>query len=493
MDKVINVLHVNSADLLGRRFNGYDLIDDLKPYGIKCSLITLEKKSNNGAVHQLLTSNKELLCQNIITQHSIDYSFDKTIYPWAEKIISSSEFSKCDIIHLHLIHNNLISFLDIKRIAALKPTVWTWHDPWPLTGHCIHPLDCDLWKSGCEVCPHLNYQFLLNNDTSKNLWKAKFLAAQNSPVHIVYASNFMKNLAFQSPIGRNFRHQHKIPFGIQVPNSTSLSKKTSREQLSIGDDETVIFFRHDDVILKGTYFILEALRLIEDTSNITLLTVGPMDLPDDITNRYKTIQNAWTDNEEDFFNIFNAADIFVMPSLAESFGLMALEAMALSIPVIVFKGTALEEIVDPPNCGLAAEYRSATSLAEKIILLANDKTLRKKMGASGKFRQANHFSKDSYLNNLVALYRSIPLFSAASDPQKLSPLEHAAKLAENFDRIASDKDIDTYEVHYKTMHDTYYAMAVKEPTILILKKLHIVGIFVWIKKILKKIYWHVNS
>ena len=62
-----------------------------------------------------------------------------------------------DIIHLHNIHGYYINikllFKYLKK--ANKPVVWTFHDCWPITGHCVHfeYSGCDKWKSECSKCP----------------------------------------------------------------------------------------------------------------------------------------------------------------------------------------------------------------------------------------------------------------------------------------------------------------------------------------------------
>lgn len=55
----LKVLHINNTDLAGRRFNGYDLIDDLKPYGVECRQLVLEKKSTSPAVSEILNTRRK--------------------------------------------------------------------------------------------------------------------------------------------------------------------------------------------------------------------------------------------------------------------------------------------------------------------------------------------------------------------------------------------------------------------------------------------------
>jgi len=60
--------------------------------------------------------------------------------------------------------------------------------------------------------------------------------------------------------------------------------------------------------------------------------------------KYGVVTPGWIDGE-DLAIALSAADVFVMPSIQEAFGLMAVEAMACGTPVIVFDGTALPGVI----------------------------------------------------------------------------------------------------------------------------------------------------
>lgn len=80
---------------------------------------------------------------------------------------------------------------------------------------------------------------------------------------------------------------------------------------------------------------------------------------------------------------YNSLDIFVLPSLKEGFGNMALEAMAAGVPVVATKRTSLPEVVG--DAGLLAEPTVA-AMAEKITRLIDNENLRKKLSRAGRER-----------------------------------------------------------------------------------------------------------
>jgi glycosyltransferase involved in cell wall biosynthesis len=87
--------------------------------------------------------------------------------------------------------------------------------------------------------------------------------------------------------------------------------------------------------------------------------------------------------------------VVVVPSIIESFGQVAAEALASETPVICFKVSGLVDIVEEPKSGLLAEPYLASSLADQLeILIRMPKTLRKTMGKNGRDHVVQNFSRE---------------------------------------------------------------------------------------------------
>ena len=86
-------------------------------------------------------------------------------------------------------------------------------------------------------------------------------------------------------------------------------------------------------------------------------------------------------------------DIFVVPSISDSetFGVSAVEASACSLPVIVSNIGGLPEVVINGKTGFLVEPKNIDDLTEKLLILINDKMMRKKMGEEGRnYVEANY-------------------------------------------------------------------------------------------------------
>ncbi|GGF63771.1 hypothetical protein GCM10007301_24450 [Azorhizobium oxalatiphilum] len=98
--------------------------------------------------------------------------------------------------------------------------------------------------------------------------------------------------------------------------------------------------------------------------------------------------------EEELRGFFHACDVFVSPSRYESFGLVFVEAMMFSKPVIGCKVGGMVDVIAENETGLLAQPGDAGSLRAALVQLLNDAGLRAAMGAAGRRRYEAHFSRE---------------------------------------------------------------------------------------------------
>jgi glycosyltransferase involved in cell wall biosynthesis len=113
------------------------------------------------------------------------------------------------------------------------------------------------------------------------------------------------------------------------------------------------------------------------------------------------------DFREDALSLINAADLFVLPSLAEPFGLVLLEAMALGRAVIATRAGGPLEIVEHNRTGMLVTPSAAEEMTGAILKLVNDAELRAAMGRAGRSRFEEHFSAESMARAMIAVYRQV--------------------------------------------------------------------------------------
>lgn len=400
----MRILQINDNDLPGRRFNGYDLNCYLRDFGYSVSQAVMVKQSQDENVH-LITH--DLAFRSQIIELERRYALHNVLNPYGKLLQEQPYFQAADIVHYHLVHNHLLSLLDMPELFAAKPSVWTWHDPWAVTGHCIHPKDCQGWKTGCAPCPHPEEQFSLRRDTAGALWEMKLRAYRQMDADIVVSSDFMLSFARNSPLGQCFPRVHKIPFGIQTEDFGTHSREQARETLGIPRECFVIAYRCETNPYKGTGYIYSALKRFRERKSITLLSIGNSEPPSSVQRAFSSIHLGWQNDPQVLADFYSACDVFLMPSIAESFGLMAVEAMASCRPVICFEGTALPAVTHAPDCGIAVPKGDDAALYEAILRLMRNPEEARSRGERGKALTEKEYRFADYVRRHEELYLDV--------------------------------------------------------------------------------------
>ena len=105
--------------------------------------------------------------------------------------------------------------------------------------------------------------------------------------------------------------------------------------------------------------------------------------------------------------LYTECDIFVAPSLSESFGLIYIEAMVHAKPVVAFRAAAIPEVVEHGETGLLAALKDVSSLANALTTLAQDGELRRDMGRRGYQRAITKFSAQGMVEATLACYQQL--------------------------------------------------------------------------------------
>ncbi len=153
---------------------------------------------------------------------------------------------------------------------------------------------------------------------------------------------------------------------------------------------------------KGVDVLLSALEIMGD--KVHAILVGGSVLEDTIET-FVLPQNAtlvgWK-NSNQLQCYFDSANVFVMPSRWEGFGLIVAEAMRAGLPVVASKVGGLVEVVDDGVTGILVEPESPTALATAI--LSTDRESLIKMGKAGKERIAVNFSMQRLHDEMMDVY-----------------------------------------------------------------------------------------
>lgn len=403
----MKILQVNNTDFQGSAYNGHELQISLNEVGVETEELVLYKRTDCEKAKSFCTE-REILWQQQCNLFESYTGMLNLFEPFGEKIRNTRQFLDADIVHYQLIHNHVISLQTFVTMCKMKPSVWTIHDLWAVTGHCIHPLECKEWERKCIDCPKLEDPFFaLQYPKADELWRVKEKIYKQINPDIVVASNFTKRYIEQSPLTRHFTHVHKIPFGLDTDTLIFFDKKKEKKEMGIPLENVVISFRLNTSKLKGVKYLVDAIEKMQQ-KQITILAVdeGDSSMLDSLRAKCQVIELG-EQNREGMAKFYQVTDIFVMPSLAETFGLMAVEAMAYKCVVVVFENTVLPEIIFAPECGISVPFLDVDTLAETLDYLVTSPQERIRRGELGSKLTSENYKYKDYVNKHIELYDEI--------------------------------------------------------------------------------------
>jgi L-malate glycosyltransferase len=103
----------------------------------------------------------------------------------------------------------------------------------------------------------------------------------------------------------------------------------------------------------------------------------------------------------------SVADLFLLPSQSESFGLSALEAMACETPVIATRVGGVPEVVEEGGCGYLFEVGDVNGMAEAALRTLSDDDERERLGKRGREIAVSRFATENIIPQYEALYREV--------------------------------------------------------------------------------------
>lgn len=321
-----------------------------------------------------------------------------------KRLIKYLETEKPDIVHLHNLHanyiniNQLLSYLAKKNIA----TILTLHDCWFFTGKCFHftMCGCEKWKIGCGKCPQNKEDVKsLFWDKSKQVFKdkkEKFQAIQN--LTIVGCSDWIKNLAKESPI---FRNKQLVRIYNGVDTDIFHPKKENKFRETYG--------------LTGQFIILGmANKWLQDMNKETFRKIRETLLPDELIvivgcseeqkselkQYFNVLSIGYISNRNKLAEIYSAADVFVNMTFEDTLPTVNMESICCGTPVITYNSCGSPELISPGITGYVIPQKSVKELRNAINRIKQGFIDKEKCAYVGK----NKFDKRRQYKEYLQLY-----------------------------------------------------------------------------------------
>jgi glycosyltransferase involved in cell wall biosynthesis len=316
----------------------------------------------------------------------------------------------CDIVHLHWAS---LDFLDVGSFLSVMsergiPVVWTLHDVWPATGGCHYTGGCARFDSGCGNCPQRGSTD--PDDLSARIFRRKQQAVgafldKSGCLRVVGNSQWTGRQAAASGI-LGVCPVSVIHYGLDADVFRPVAGSGMRETLGISADAPVVLFVAENVAdqRKGMAHLVKALQRVRQVCpNVRLVCAGRM-ADSHHFEGLPVVQVGSIDNDHLLALLFSSADVFVIPSVEEAFGLTALESMACGTPVVGFDTGGIPDMVRPGKTGLLAPVGDVDALAKAIQTIIEDDALRQRMAAECRETVLREFTLERQATAYVGLY-----------------------------------------------------------------------------------------
>jgi D-inositol-3-phosphate glycosyltransferase len=215
-----------------------------------------------------------------------------------------------------------------------------------------------------------------------------------------------------------------IPPGVDLERFQPIPKDVAKKRVGIPCGDTNILFAGRIEPLKGIDTMLRAMALIQQRRpevlhNACMAIIGGDPWADDLDEEMARLQQLRTDldihdlvtflgaKDQDLLpNYYAAAEMVVMPSHYESFGMVALEAMAMGTPVIASEVGGLAHLVKHGVTGYHVPSRDPEALAARIYELLSNQDCRQVLGQQAR-DYARRYDWANIVNRMMAVYEEV--------------------------------------------------------------------------------------
>tara|TARA_Y200000002_G_C22674023_1_gene661285 strand:- start:57 stop:1313 length:1257 start_codon:yes stop_codon:yes gene_type:complete len=316
-------------------------------------------------------------------------------------VLKTFEKTQDRLFHLHWINNDTLSVFDFNKIPS--GSVVTLHDEWLYCGseHYYKILD----KNNDFI---YGYPYFTKNvfgiHWNSFIWKVKYkkLSHRRDLIYTV-SSKWMLERAKSSAILKESDVRllpNPIDTNVFTP-SPSNEVKSFRDILNIDNDCFIFVYgaiSGKKNKLKGIDLLIMAIKLLQSKNlNIPISKIVLIDFGGSKGNcelyGFRNISLGHINDTTYLAKLYSLADCVIVPSMVESFGQIAAEALSCSTPVVSFDTSGLKDIVLNGSIGLLAKSFSVDSLCSKLhTMIEIPKETRVIMGQNGRKHIIKNFS-----------------------------------------------------------------------------------------------------
>jgi glycosyltransferase involved in cell wall biosynthesis len=299
-----------------------------------------------------------------------------------------------DVLHVHAVHNSLWNHDTLARVPRHVPTVWTFHDHWGFSPESY------LYETPEGALVRLKPD---GADREEAMRRRRAYFSSRQRLRLVANSRAVADRA-REHLGIDAQ---VIYYGLSLDLFTAIEPGVARRALAIPEHAFVLGFSADyrgDPI-KGFDVLRRAIAGIEAPTYA--LAVGTGSPGDDRVGNCSIRLLGRIDNPRLQAIVYSAADVFVVPSLGEALGQVAMESIACGTPVLASNVGGLPEVVRPGETGWLFPPGDAGSLRRSIEELVADRDRTAVLRPSCRKFAERSFSLERQADDYMKLYAGV--------------------------------------------------------------------------------------
>ena len=398
------------------------LMAALKKNGVEVKMLVRDKQTEDSnvvsinknfyiKVINIFRFLRERLVIWINNRFSKDNLFAVSIADTGNNLINNELVQQADIIHIHWINQGFLSLPDLEKLVTSgKPVVWTMHDQWAYTGICHYTGGCDEFANLCSHCPKLMYSG--KHDLSYKTFKKKENLYKSGNITFVGCSKWITNEAKRSFLCREI-NMVSIPNPIDIKIYTKQNKDKTREALGLPFEKKLILFGACKVTdkRKGFNYLKDACDILLEQNkfsqeDLAVVVFGGKSIGLDTLLPYPVHSLGYINNIQTIVNMYNAVDLFFIPSLEDNLPNTIMEAMSCGTPCVGFNTGGISEMIDHKINGYVAIYKSAEDLAEGIHWILSEASY-EQLSRNARQKVIDCYSEEIVSEEYISLYKTV--------------------------------------------------------------------------------------
>lgn len=332
-------------------------------------------------------------------------------YAGSRRLLALAPFQP-QIVHAHNLHRDYFDLRFLPELSARVPLVVTLHDAWLLSGHCAHSFDCERWLTGCGECPDLTIPPAIERDATAFNWERKRELYERSRFYVAAPSRWLLEKVERSIVRPALLESRVIPNGIDLAVFRAGDSAAARARLGLPSEADILLFTALSIrnnVWKDYRTLRAAIaRLAEHPRARPLIFLALGEAAPNENIGHAQIQFVpFIEDPRQVAEFYQAADLYLHASRADTFPTSILEALACATPVVATAVGGIPEQINDGQTGILTPPGDPEAMAEAIASLLDNPERRAAMSGRAEEAAQRCFGRERMIGGYLNWFEEI--------------------------------------------------------------------------------------